>query len=296
MNPAVFVLGDGPVGLALATACLRAGLPVLGIHGRDPERTARAGSRIGVLGSGGPLPAAVALADVVVVAVGDRKIPAAAAELGATLAASATRVVLHTAGSVPSAEVLAAIQPRVAGVGTLHPLLSVTSSTAGNGAEALRRPGAAFGIEGDPPAVAIARHLVESLGARALLLRPGTLALYHAGAVLASNHVVALAELATGLFEKAGIERQDAVPGVAALIASVAENLLRVGLPEALTGPIVRGDAGTVERHLEALARSAPTLLDLYQRLGRETLALARQRPGGPGDETAARLTRLLST
>lgn len=292
MSPAVFIVGDGPVGVALATSLRAAGIPVLGLHGRDAERTARRGAQAGVLGSGGRLPAAATEADVVVIAVSDRKISEVAAEIGQALGApGGARVVLHTAGSLASALALAPIRSRVAGVGTWHPLLSITAT----GTSALRLPGAAFGIEGDAPAVARARQLCAALGARALELRPGTLALYHAGAVLASNYVVALSEIAARLFEKAGIGRQDAVAGLSALLASVAQNLARAGLPEALTGPIVRGDVASVERHLEALAQSAPAFLDLYQRLGEETLELARQRQPGPSAQAVARLTKLLS-
>jgi len=59
------------------------------------------------------------------------------------------------------------------------------------------------------------------------------------------------------------------------------ENLIKVGLPAALTGPIARGDVGTVERHLAALRTGAPQLLDMYAVAARRTLAVARQKNDG---------------
>ena len=104
---------------------------------------------------------------------------------------------------------------------------------------------------------------------------------------MASNYVVALAEQARALLVAAGIPEDDALTALWPLMTSAVRNLKEIGLPGALTGPVARGDVVSVERHLEALAARAPGQLEIYQRLGREVLALARKR--GPDlDETAA--------
>ncbi|HEY0714635.1 MAG TPA: DUF2520 domain-containing protein, partial [Polyangia bacterium] len=100
--------------------------------------------------------------------------------------------------------------------------------------------------------------------------------------------------IARGVLVAAGVPEDDAQPALWPLLASVVRNLDAVGLPAGLTGPIVRGDVTAVERHLEAIARGAPERLELYQRLGRETLRLAQARPDGPQGDVAKRLRDLL--
>ncbi len=120
------------------------------------------------------------------------------------------------------------------------------------------------------------------------------LALYHAGAVFASNYVVALVDVARSMLVAAGIPDEDAQPALWPLVASVVRNLAAVGLPAALTGPVLRGDVASVERHLEAMAAGAPHELELYQRLGREVLRLAEAQKGPLSPDEAARLATLL--
>ena len=134
----------------------------------------------------------------------------------------------------------------------------------------------AFGIEGDEPARAVAKRIVRSLGARAVFLEAENLPLYHAGAVMASNYVVALADVAQSLLVKAGVPRRQALPALIPLLSSVVQNLAQVGLPGALTGPVERGDVSSVEQHLQALQARAPEMLELYRLVGRDVLRLAQ--------------------
>ena len=133
----------------------------------------------------------------------------------------------------------------------------------------------AFGIEGDPLARRLAGKLVGLLGARSVLLDSKNLALYHAGAVVVSNYVVALADLGRSLLVQAGVAPDEALPALIPLLTSVVQNLAQVGLPAALTGPVERGDVSSVERHLEALKRRAPGMVEIYRLLGREVLRIA---------------------
>jgi predicted short-subunit dehydrogenase-like oxidoreductase (DUF2520 family) len=162
----------------------------------------------------------------------------------------------------------------VRGLGTLHPLIAVTDAP--GSLENLR--GAAFGVEGDEPAVKSATRLVKMMGGRTLRLAAESMALYHAAAVIGSNYVVALADLSRSLLVAAGIAEDDAQMALMPLMTSAVRNLVEVGLPSAMTGPVVRGDVESVERHVAALTRSAPEVLDIYRRLGREVLRIARKR------------------
>jgi predicted short-subunit dehydrogenase-like oxidoreductase (DUF2520 family) len=124
----------------------------------------------------------------------------------------------------------------------------------------------------------MAERIVDALGARAVVLEAENLALYHAGAVMASNYVVALADTAQTLLVEAGVPKDQALPVLIPLLMSVVQNLAELGLPGALTGPVERGDVTSVERHLVALSARAPAAIELYRLLGRDVLRLAREK------------------
>jgi len=178
----------------------------------------------------------------------------------------------------------------VRAVGTLHPLVSLADPRVA--VEALKE--VAFGIEGDEPARATAKRIVRALGARAVFLEAENLALYHAGAVMASNYVVALADMAQTLLVRAGVPPDQALPALIPLLTSVVHNLAYLGLPGALTGPVERGDVSSVERHLKTLEANAPELLALYRLVGRDVLRLAKEK-AKLDPEGAARIEALFS-
>lgn len=109
---------------------------------------------------------------------------------------------------------------------------------------------------------------------------------------MVSNYVVALADLGRSLLVEAGVPEDQALPALIPLMTSVVQNLAQVGLPGALTGPVERGDVGTVERHLAALKARAPQVVDLYRLAGREVLRLAVSK--GPLDSDGVRKLQAL--
>jgi predicted short-subunit dehydrogenase-like oxidoreductase (DUF2520 family) len=288
-TPTVFVIGAGVVGTTLAGKLTRVGVPVVGLHGRRSDLSAAASAASGVLSSSGDMPATVSTSDVLIIAVRDTRIREIAKRLLDEQRLRKTQVVLHTAGSRPAADVLSDLRPHVSGVGTLHPLIAVTDAP--GVMESLA--GAAFGIEGDAEAVKRARRLVRFMGGRVLNLTADTMALYHAGAVTASNYVVALADVARSLLVAAGIPEDEALPALLPLMSSAVRNLVELGLPAALTGPVARGDVESVEKHLEALTARSPENLDLYQRLGRQVLRIARMRVPDLDPKAVSRLAGL---
>jgi predicted short-subunit dehydrogenase-like oxidoreductase (DUF2520 family) len=291
--PSVFIMGAGVVGTALAARLVRAGVPVIGLHGRQVELTDVAGANsgvVGVPGSTGDVPEILSESDAVIIAVRDDRIPEVAARLVNEGRLRPGQILLHTSGANPARTILGPAVPHVRAVGTLHPLASFADAR--SAIEGLRD--IAFGIEGDEPARALARRIVRVLGARAVTLEGENLALYHAGAVIASNYVVAMADTARSLLVKAGVPADQALPVLIPLLASVVQNLAQVGLPGALTGPVERGDVTVVERHLRTLAERAPEVVELYRLVGRDVLRLAGEK-GRLDPASAARLEALLS-
>jgi len=198
--------------------------------------------------------------------------------------------VVHCSGALPS-DVLMAAKEQGALVASFHPLQTFASLDAAMS----NLPGSTFGIEGDPPVVEALDRLVVLLGGASLHLTREQKTLYHAAATIASNYTVALAALASDLLVSAGVadDEDTALRYLLPLLRGTVENLTKLGLPGALTGPLARGDAGTVARHIEALEANDPALVDLYKVLAKTALPLAT-RKGGLDEETLAKLREIL--
>lgn len=278
-TPSVFIMGAGVVGTALAAGLARAGIPVLGLHGRPLPDAARAIA--GVAASAGDIPSLLSESDIVIIAVRDERIADVAIRLSTEERLRPHQILLHTSGANAAAAILAAARPHVRAVGTLHPLVSFADARLA--VEGLRD--IAFAIEGDEPAKESATRLARALGSRAVPVDAANLPLYHAGAVLASNYVVALADVAQRLFVTAGVPQAQALPMLIPLLASVVQNLAQVGLPGALTGPVERGDVSSVEQHLRTIEARAPEVLELYRVVGRDVLRLAREKTNLDADK-----------
>ena len=277
MTAGVFILGAGRAGRGLSRALRASGVRTIGLHGRRAERDPDAITA-------GPLPASISAAGVVLVAVRDGQLDEALGELtAAPLAAGAA--VLHVSGSAePSLEAL-----RSSGhpCGTFHPLVPLADPA--RAPELLR--GAWIGTDGDAAAIAVADALAATLGAHTLRIPMGEKAAYHAAAVIASNFPTVLAAVAAQLLAKIGIDEREAWGAIRALMRGAVANLDTELPARALTGPIARGDAGTVEKHLAALSLE-PGVRALYATLSLAAIALARQ--GGADERALGDIARVL--
>ncbi|MGE0786720.1 MAG: DUF2520 domain-containing protein [Sandaracinaceae bacterium] len=220
-------------------------------------------------------------ADALVLAVPDAAIAATAARLDGC-APHAVR--LHCSGSVP----YTALGEGPGARGAMHPLVSFPHPRS-----APSLAGATFVIAGEPRAKRTAAAIARAIGARPLLkeIHGPT---YHAAAALAANGAAAVADVAVRVLVAEGLARRDAERAIGALLRSVAENVEHVGVPHALSGPIVRGDAGTVRAHRAALRDSDPSAADAYDALAPIILDCARRAGLGEGkaEELAAVLGR----
>lgn len=217
------------------------------------------------------LAAALGRATVVLLAVPDAAIRATASAVAGALPGGAAPAVVHLSGALGLDE-LAPAAARGCAVGSLHPFQPFAS---------VRPPeafaGSTVAIEaGDAAVLARLRALAAAIGARPRHVRDDQRVLYHAAAVVASAHVVALASQARRLLVELGFDDEEALAALLPLLRGAAVNLEQRGLPDALSGPLRRGDADTVARHVAELARlDAPDLLDAYLALSREGVRLA---------------------
>jgi predicted short-subunit dehydrogenase-like oxidoreductase (DUF2520 family) len=285
VTESVCILGLGAVGRALSAGMRAAGRPTRA-WSRSASSRAAAHPDVRVEED---LGRALDGADWVLFAVRDEALAGFARDVARILgdAPATPRVALHTCGAL-AAEVLAPLAElggaERCATGVLHPLLPLPPTPTTEGAPRPWSPGAAFGVSGQERAVAAARALVADLRGHALHLPDGprSAGLYHAAATLLANGAVSLFDAALELLERAGAtgDRQRAL---AALLAEGAHQLGERGPERAQTGPIVRGDAQVVARHIALLeerdddADARGDLASLYRLLSRRLLDLAQR-------------------
>jgi predicted short-subunit dehydrogenase-like oxidoreductase (DUF2520 family) len=287
------VIGAGPVATALAGALRRGGVPVLGLWARNPQAARDAGAVAGVASYSAAPPDLLLEADVVILAVRDDAVAGVAETLLKTGLVTRRHVMLHCSGAVAAADAFAGVRDQLGGVGTLHPLRAIAGGRSGMSTMA----GTMFGVEGDERGAQMALTLARAMGGKPLMLSSAQMAAYHAAAAMASNFVVALMDAASELLGRAGIAADDAISALVPLALGSLNNIAEHGLEGGLTGPIHRGDAATVARHLRTLSGANGSggagVSEVYRVLARRTVALAR-RTGHADDGALDAIARLL--
>ncbi|HVV85329.1 MAG TPA: DUF2520 domain-containing protein, partial [Kofleriaceae bacterium] len=242
-----------------------------GLWARRPAAARAAAAVAGVAGFSPAPPDLLLEAEVLVLAVADDAVAEVAGRLVATGLVGERHVLLHCAGSTSAAQALGGVAGKVGGIGTLHPLRAVVDPAA-----VMRSwKGTVFGVEGDARGRAAATTLAQILGGTPLPLASDAMVRYHAAAALASNYVVTVLDAAVELLASAGVEHDAALAALVPLAQGALANVAQHGLAAGLTGPIRRGDAGTVQRHLAAVA-GEPAIDALYRQLAGRAVGLAR--------------------
>lgn len=272
-----FVVGAGPVATALAGALRLGGVPVLGLWARRAAQARAAGSTAGVAAFSSAPPDIMLESEVIILAVNDASITEVAQTLVGTGLINKRHVLLHCAGAASAQDVLGEVAGSVKGIGTMHPLSAIADGK--TAMRALR--GTVFGIEGDAIGRAAAQRLVTALQGVVLPLEGSQMAAYHAAAAIASNYVVAAIDAAAQILATAGVAADKAALALVPLAEGALRNVTAHGTTAGLTGPIRRGDAKTIQRHLEAL-RGKPELVETYRALARQAVEIAA-RIDGPG-------------
>jgi predicted short-subunit dehydrogenase-like oxidoreductase (DUF2520 family) len=269
----LLIIGQGKVGAALASGARGAGVRV---------RTMSA--RAVLVGAPSPR------ADLVVVASRDGDVVRIASELARR--SRLPGAVVHCAGAL-GPEALAPLAQVGVAVAAAHPLVSFS------GARSTSVAGAALVIEGAGAAITGARWLAARLHMVPLVVERLDRAKYHAAAALVANGAAALAAVGARWLSSSGVPAERASAMLGALLASVAANVAALGPARALSGPVRRGDASTIARHLAALS-SDPEATALYRSLVQVQLGLTRALTNAdePGVESRsdADISRLLET
>ena len=258
----VGVVGAGRVGAVLGAALARAGHDVVAVSAVSDASRARAAALLpGVPVR--PVDDVVRAAALVLLTVPDDALADLVAGLAATGALARGTLVAHTSGR-HGLDVLAP----AAAVGALPLALHPALPFAGTRVDLERLVGTAFGVTAPDPLLPAAEALVVEMGGEPVRLSESQRPLWHAALAHGANHLTTLVASARDLLRSAGVDAPAAV--LAPLLGAALDGVLRSG-DAALTGPVARGDAGTVAAHLEALAIAAPEVLPSYVAMARLT-------------------------
>jgi predicted short-subunit dehydrogenase-like oxidoreductase (DUF2520 family) len=289
----VAIIGAGRLGGAFGRLLAAAGYRIVAATART-RSSASAAARF--IGAGEPMTdvaRAAADAAIVFITTPDRAIRAVCERIAHGGGFRRGALVLHASGA-QSRGLLDAARGAGALRAVVHPLQSIPSREQG----VMNLPGSCFRIEADPGALRRVRALVRALGGRELMLPrwdadPESAALYHAGAVAASNYLVTLLDFAARHLQALGADRRQALEALVPLARGTLANVERLGIPQALTGPIARGDTQTIAGHVAAMRQRSPELLELYRVLARQTISLAQEKGDLPG-QAAEKMSRIV--
>jgi predicted short-subunit dehydrogenase-like oxidoreductase (DUF2520 family) len=258
----VGVVGTGRVGSALGAALIQAGHKVVAASGVSADSRRRAERMLpGVPLM--PVQDVLAASELTLLTVPDDALPTLVAGLVATGSIRPGTLLLHTSGRYGSAVLNEATRVGALPL-ALHPAMTFT----GTEVDVARLQGCSFGVTAPDPLRPIAEALVVEMGGEPEWISEEARPLYHAALAFGSNYLVTLVAQASDLLAEAGVAHPGRMLGP--LLGAALDNALRSG-DAALTGPVARGDAGTVAAHLAVLKRIDVSAAVGYRALGRLT-------------------------
>jgi predicted short-subunit dehydrogenase-like oxidoreductase (DUF2520 family) len=255
----VGVIGAGRVGAVLGAALRAAGHQVVAVSGASPA----AKRLLPGVAHLQPDEVAARAKDLLIVAVPDDALAGVISGLAGMGVLQPGQIVAHTSGA-HGLDVLAPAVAAGARPLALHPAMTF----AGTASDLERLRGVSFGVTAPPSMLETAANLVEEIGGKTEWIANEKRSLYHAALAHGANHLVTLINEAADRLRDAGVVHPEKVLGP--LVHAALDNALRMG-DNALTGPVSRGDAGTIARHVAVIGETAPESLPVYRALARRT-------------------------
>jgi predicted short-subunit dehydrogenase-like oxidoreductase (DUF2520 family) len=298
----VFVYGAGRVGRSLGLAIEQDGAQPLQLCGAWNRSFSRALETSGLLdvevSAGDAVPEAFTRADVIIMSVPDDAVVSTANALARHLGHK--QILLHTSGSLACGVMASPLMK--AKLGCVHPLQALARP----GGDPGRLRGSTFAIEGEGSALEAARAVALAAGGTPVEIPSGAKVCYHAAAVVSANFITVLVDMAAELLSEAGVDASTGIEMLMPLLEGTLGNISELNrslsaegaegaglkaLSQALTGPVRRGDVGTVKKHLKGIKRlaakepRAADLPDLYRLLAARATAISAR---GDLDEASA--------
>ena len=279
-------IGAGTTGTALSVRLSQKEYPVVAISSRSLTSARRLAGMITGCRACYVAQEVADIAELVFITTPDDVIPTVAGEIKW----HAGQNVVHCSGA-HSVDILEPAKRFGAIPGSFHPL----QTFAGVQQAIDNLPGSTFAIEAEEPLLSRLKDIVSILDGKWVELKPGDKVLYHAAAVFVSNYLVTLVKLALDLWQDFGMSSGEATKALLPLLKGTVNNINNIGLPDCLTGPIARGDLGTISRHLDSLGAKDISLLNTYKELGLQTVPIALAK-GKIDEGRAEELKDLLSS
>ena len=259
-------IGAGTVGTALSVCLKSKGYEVVAVSSRSQPSAQKLSQALGncpVFTSGQEVADATEL---VFITTPDDVIASVASQIRWHKGQS----IVHCSGAA-STDILEPARKSGAQVGGFHPLQTFASVK-----QAIDNiPGSTFALEAEESLLATLKDMASALDGQWIELKASDKVLYHASAVIACNYLVTLIKLATDLWQTFNVPPDKATRALMPLLQGTLNNIDNVGIPQCLTGPIARGDIGTITKHLDALQKASPGLLSTYRELGLQTIPVA---------------------
>jgi predicted short-subunit dehydrogenase-like oxidoreductase (DUF2520 family) len=283
----ISIIGLGKVGTALGFLLRSAGYSIVAVADPSPAALEQ-----GIAYTGGRpfyrAADAASLADCVFITTSDDAIMTACDEISLNGGIKFGTKVVHTSGA-GDLGLLSSARRAGALLASIHPLQSFADVEG-----AIRNiPGSTFGITADDQLKEWAVGLVKDLGGIPFYVSEASKPLYHTAACMASNYLTTLLYTVEQIYQNLGLSRQEALRAFWPLVRGTLSNIEFQGTIQALTGPIARGDLGTIEKHIDALKTQMPFLLDLYRDFGMLSIEIALKKETLSADRAIAIKTLL---
>ena len=279
-------IGAGKVGTALAVLLDRKGYTVTAVYDHTPAYAKRLNALVLTCEVMDNSQEVADAANLVFITTPDGAIQSVASQTKWIPGKS----VVHCSGA-DSTAILDKAKEEGAAVGAFHPC----QTFAGISQAIENIPGTTFSIEAEEPLFSILQDIAAALGGDWIQLKAEDKPAYHAAAVVACNYMVTLVKMATDLWKTFDIPADQATKALLPLMRGTLHNIETLGIPQALTGPIARGDIGTIQKHLDEISSKTPELLPAYVELGLQTIPIVLDK-GTIDNVQAQKIELLLST
>jgi len=269
----IIIIGAGKVGAKLAVALFHEGYNISAVINKPYNLALKLGSEVNAGTVSENLDDIPAINKIVFVCVEDSKIRYIAEYLAQLKNIKKSDFIVHTSG-VLTVEALKPLKNKGCQVGGFHPMQTFPDiSYSSRGFRNIY-----IGLEGDEKVVTLLRSIAQSLGCKTVHLKSQNKVPYHLGGVFASNFFVCLLYMIKNFYEKAGISEKDSLELLEPIILQTLSNVKKKGIIDSLSGPLTRGDATSIDKHLNYIEKNFPEFKFIYLRFSEVALQIVKEK------------------
>lgn len=258
----IAIIGLGKVGAAVGYLLQLSGYEISAVADQSADALEKGVSYTGGKVCNDPVQASL-LADSIFITTTDDFIESVCNEISEGGGVGPGKKVVHMSGA-GGLDLLESARRSGAQVASIHPLQSFVDIQG----VIENIPGSTFSITAEGEMKDWAIRIVRDLGGTPFFVSENDKPLYHAAACMASNYLVTLMNMVEGIYQHLGMDADEAVKSFWPLVRGTMKNMEDRGIEKSLTGPIARGDSGTIRKHLKILKSKMPELLDVYCEMG----------------------------